>query len=83
MLIDNKLTQKALKVFTDMFHKFAPDGKMAPKECAAYIEGATLSYCPLYDGRVNNFYTQYDQDKDRIITLDDFLKFYHDCLLDS
>lgn len=31
MLIDDKLTPKAIKAFTEMFYKFAPDGKMTSK----------------------------------------------------
>lgn len=31
MLIDGKLSPKAIKAFTEMFNKFAPDGKMTAK----------------------------------------------------
>lgn len=55
-MVDGKLSGKAVKAFTEMFRKFAPDGKMGKKECAAYIEGVTLSYCPLFDSRINSLY---------------------------
>jgi hypothetical protein len=28
LVIDDKLSPKAIKVFTDMFYRYAPDGKM-------------------------------------------------------
>ena len=31
LIIDGKLSPKATKTFTDMFHKYAPSGKMASK----------------------------------------------------
>jgi hypothetical protein len=82
LVVDGVLTPQARQVFIDMFHKYAPSGKMAPKECAQYIEGVTLSFCPLFDSRISSLYAEYDTDKDGILLVDDFLKFYEDCMLD-
>lgn len=82
MLVDGKLGKKAEKVFTDMFNKYAVNGKMTTKECSNYIEGVTLSFCPMFDSRINSLYAEYDNDKDGILMLEDFLKFYEDCLVD-
>ncbi len=82
LLIDGKLSPKAVKVFTDIFNKFAINGKMTSKECASYIEGVTLSFCPIFDPRINSLYADYDKDKDGVLTLQDFLKFYQDCAID-
>lgn len=82
LLVDGKLTPKAIKVFTEMFRKFALNDKMTSKECSAYIEGVTLSFCPIFDSRINSLFAEYDNDKDGILTLDDFLRFYLDCVVD-
>ena len=82
LLVEDKLTEKGKKVFTDMFYKYAPDGKMTSKECAAYIEGVTLSFCPLFDSRINSLFAEYDTDKDGVLVLDNFIKFYEECLID-
>lgn len=56
MLIDGELAPKARKVFTEMFNKYAPNGRMTTKQCSQYIEGVTLSYCPIFDSRINSLY---------------------------
>ena len=41
-----------------------------------------MSFCPLFDSRINSLFADYDTDKDGILVLENFLKFYEDCLLD-
>ena len=65
-----------------MFNNYAPNGKMASKECAKYIEGVTLSVCPVFDSRISSLFAEYDADKDWVLLLEYFVKFYKDCLLD-
>ena len=52
ILLDGELSPKAKAAFTHMFNRFAKDGFMSNVECAAYIEGVTFGFCPLYDGRI-------------------------------
>ena len=41
-----------------------------------------MSFCPLFDSRINSLFAEYDGDKDGVLTLEDFLKFYEDCIVD-
>ena len=36
----------------------------------------------MFDSRINSLFADYDTDKDGILVLENFLKFYEDCLLD-
>lgn len=82
LLVDGEMSSKAKIAFGEMFKRFAPTGKMGKKECGDYIEGVTQGFCPIFDNRISTLFTEYDQDRDDILTLDDFLRFYKDCLLD-
>ena len=82
LLTDGKMSENGKAVFLNMFHRYAPDGKMTSKECAQYIEGVTLCFCPLFDNRINSFFAEYDSDKDGILVAEDFIRFYEDCMFD-
>ena len=41
-----------------------------------------MSFCPLFDSRINSLFAEYDGDKDGVLTLEDFLKFHEDCIVD-
>jgi hypothetical protein len=43
----------------------------------------TKTYCAINDNRVSDLFYRYDLDKDEKLTLDDFLRFYKDCINDS
>lgn len=55
---------------------------MTQNECANYIGGVTITYCPVNDNRISDLFYRYDTDKDGKINLEDFLHFYKDCILD-
>lgn len=65
-----------------MFNRYAPNGKMTSKQCSKYIEGVTLSFCPIFDTRITSLFAEYDLDKDEVLVLEDFIKFYKECLVD-
>jgi hypothetical protein len=64
LLVDGEVGVRAKQVFTDMFHRFAPNGRMGKKECGNYIEAVTIGYCPIYDSRISSLFAEYDTDKD-------------------
>lgn len=55
---------------------------MGHKECANYVNGVTLTYCPINDSRITDLFLRYDLDRDEKLSLDDFLRFYKDCIED-
>jgi Ca2+-binding EF-hand superfamily protein len=58
------------------------NGYLGHKECASYVNGVTMTYCPTNDSRVCDLFSRYDLDKDEKISLEDFLRFYKECIED-
>ena len=42
---------------------------MTQNECANYIGGVTITYCPVNDNRISDLFFRYDTDKDGKINL--------------
>lgn len=74
-----ELTEKAKAVFTQIFNRYAVNGYLGHKQAANYIGGVTLTYCPIHDSRISDLFYRYGDDK---ITLENFLRFYKDCIED-
>lgn len=55
---------------------------MGRKQCSNYIAGVTTTYCPINDSRISDLFYRYDLDKDDKISIEDFLRFYKDCIED-
>ncbi|MBS1889737.1 MAG: hypothetical protein JST59_00460 [Actinobacteria bacterium] len=73
-----KLTQKATMVFTEIFFRFSPSGKMMPEELARFVEESTSDSCLTSDSRITGVFERFDEDKDGILSLQDFLNFFED-----
>jgi ubiquitin carboxyl-terminal hydrolase 34 len=64
-------------IFTSMFYKFADsEGRMSAEGCAAFTNSCTGDQCKASDRRIQDFFTNYDDDNDGYLTLDNFLEFY-------
>lgn len=56
---------------------------MGKYQLAEFIEKATQVSCSTFDHRVIRFLQQYDKNRDNLISLEDFLKFYHECCIEK
>jgi Ca2+-binding EF-hand superfamily protein len=63
------LTEKAIKVFTELFYRFSPSGKMTKAELAKFVESSTNDSCTVHDYRVNDVFSRFDEDKDEILSV--------------
>ena len=52
LIIDEKLTEDAIRVFSGIFYYFSPSGKMVPAELARFVEASTNDSCTVTDYRV-------------------------------
>jgi len=79
---DNKLTPKAKVAFTEIFNKFAKDGKMNNEGAAQFIQNTTgepsVAAC---DTRVKMLFANFDTDKDGFLDADGFCEFYRDAIV--
>ena len=74
------LTDVFKRLITEIFTRFSYDGKMSLIECTNYIRQTTGSECLSSDRRVTDIIDFYDSDRDGIVVLDDFIKYYKDNL---
>ncbi len=74
------MSEKAKVVFTEIFNRYAVNKYLGHKECADYIGGVTLAFCSIHDSRISDLFYRYDLDKDERISIEDFLRFYKDCV---
>ncbi len=80
---NGKFTEKTEKTLTDIFFIFANENNLMDQESAArFATVATDSSEPLVldDCRVKYLFESYDFDKDGFVTLEGFLKFFHDSI---
>lgn len=74
---DNQLTAKAKSIFSSWFKKYADKGeKMSPEGCSAFTNSCTGDPCKSTDKRIQEFFTSHDDDRDGLLTEENFLEFY-------
>ena len=73
---DGSIVDDAKVIFTEMFHKFAENGKMSPDGCASFIHSCTNDNCKGDDRRVKEVFEKWDHDKDGFLLVENFLDFY-------
>ncbi len=77
----SQLTEKAKKVFADIFDKFAKNGKLDAEGAARFIKSTTGE--PIVtstDNRVQMLFKSFDSDKDGFLDARGFQEFYRDSL---
>jgi len=81
---DKSLTSRAIEAFTEIFEKFAHNGKMDEEDAANFIRTTTgeKSVTPK-DSRVKHLFTNFDKNKDGLLEQEDFLEFYRSCILNK
>jgi ubiquitin carboxyl-terminal hydrolase 34 len=83
-LIDNgQLTEKAKKVFAEIFEEYSTNGKMDKEQCSKFAYKAMDSHNPINsnDEKIIEMFEKYDYDKDDLLDLKGFYEFYLDSLL--
>ena len=76
LIKDNKLTNKAINTFKNIFNLFSINGKMNKQQSINYFTN-----CDEWDvnSRSNKLFV-YDEDKDGFILFEDFIKYYYDLI---
>ena len=74
LIKDNKLTNKAINTFKNIFNLFSINGKMNKEEAINYFHT-----CRYGEWKSDKLFV-YDKDKDRFILLENFIKYYYDLI---
>ena len=74
LIKDNKLTNKAINTFKNIFNLFSINGKMNEEEAINYFTN-----CGYGESESNKLF-EYDKDKDGFILFEDFIKYYYDLI---
>lgn len=78
---DQSLTAAAKAVFADIFSKFAVNEKLSKEGIVNFIKGTTeVSELSVNDERVQYVLSNFDQDGDNCLSLNEFLEFYRSAL---
>jgi hypothetical protein len=74
---NNKLTERAAKIFNEWFTLYSnQNDQMTPETCCLFIKGATGESCVPSDERIKTHFELYDSNKDGLIERSEFLAFY-------
>jgi hypothetical protein len=74
LIKDNKLTNKAINTFKNIFNLFSINGKMNKEQSINYFQT-----CGYGEWRSDELFV-YDKDKDGFILFEDFIKYYYDLI---
>ena len=80
LIKDNKLTDKTIKTFNDIFKRFSSNGKMNKTQCALFISNIMKKEINEDDERVNFLFFNYDLDNDRLLSFEEYFQFYCDSI---
>ena len=76
LIKDNKLTNKAINIFKNIFNLFSINGKMNKEQSINYFQ-----ICDEWgiDDIIKKLFV-YDKDEDGFILFEDFIKYYYDLI---
>jgi hypothetical protein len=80
LIKDNKLTNKTIKTFKDIFNLFSIDEKMNKIQCAQFISSIFKEEVDENDEKINSLFSNYNINKDGLLLFEEFLKFYFDSI---
>ena len=78
LIKDNKLTNKAINTFKNIFNLFSINGKMNKEQSINYFTNCGYDEWESYN-RIYKLFV-YDKDKDGFILFEDFIKYYYDLI---
>ena len=83
LIKDNKLTNKAIKTFKDIFNLFSIDNKMNKNQYAKLVSLTIKKEVNENDERINYLFSNYNINNDGLLLFEEFLKFYFDSIKDK
>ena len=83
LIKDNKLTNKAIKTFKDIFNLFSIDNKMNKNQYAKLVSSIIKEEVNENDKRINYLFSNYNINNDGLLLFEEFLKFYFDSIKDK
>ena len=78
LIKDNKLTNKAIKTFKDIFNLFSIDNKMNKNQYAKLVSLTIKEEVNENDERINYLFSNYNINNDGLLLFEEFLIFYID-----
>ena len=79
LIKDNKLTNKAINTFKNIFDSFSINGKMNKEQSINYFTKCGYDEWVIEEYKINKLFL-YDKDKDGFILFEDFIKYYYDLI---
>ena len=83
LIKDNKLTNKAIQTFKDIFNLFSIDNKMNKNQYAKLVSSIIKEEVNENDERINYLFSNYNINNDGLLLFEEFLKFYFDSIKDK
>ena len=83
LIKDNKLTNKAIKTFKDIFNLFSIDNKMNKNQYAVLMSSIIKEEVNENDEEINDLFSNYNINNDGLLLFEEFLKFYFDSINDK
>ncbi len=78
LIKNNKLTDKAIKTFQEIFNLFSTNGKMNKIQGTEFVNSMMNMNIQINENNqyVNNLFSKYDIDNDGLLSFEDFIQFY-------
>jgi len=83
LIKNNKLTDKAIKVFKDIFNLFSTNGNMNKIQGARFVSSIIGIQVNKDSKYVNNLFSKYDIDNDGLLSFEDLINFYLDLIINK
>ena len=80
LIKNNQLTDKAIKVFKDIFKIFSTNGRMNKIQGIGFINSMLDIENNIIDQYINNLFSLYDIDNDELLSFEDLQNFYLDSI---
>ena len=79
LIKDNKLTNKAINIFKNIFNLFSINGKMNKEQSFNYFTNCGYEEFDIEAFKIHDLFV-YDEDEDGFILFEDFIKYYYDLI---
>ena len=78
LIKNNKLIDKVIKIFKDIFNSFSTNGKMNKIQCAKFINSMMNRNIPINENNeyVNKLFSEFDINKNGLSSFEDFNNFF-------
>ena len=83
LIKNNKLTDKAIKVFKEIFNLFSINGNMNKTQGARFMSSIMNIQVNKDNKYVNNLFSKYDMNNDGLLSFQDFINFYLNLIINK